>query len=197
MRGDPSALSREDRQRAQFFGSGVVAPPPEPAPPPRRAPPPSAASSAFVSAGSGTLCVLSIDQPHATAILLGLKPTENRCWQITIKPGTKGRWIALHATRRANWGLGRAGSPAAAKFEACTRAYGEGMPRVAELPSSVIIGFFRVRKCVKVAGGWHWVINRVLALESHVELKGQQGLRPLPVNLEIEVPDEVRLQCAA
>jgi hypothetical protein len=130
-----------------------------------------AANNAASRARYGLLSALSVKQPFASALALGLKRVENRSYALKIHPGTKGRWFALHASRTIVTAGARKRPSASAQgaveegeaeaapteveemlaraLDGLTSAWGANMPPTEQLPVGRVIGFFRVYACVR------------------------------------------------
>lgn len=129
------------------------------------------------------LRVLTVRQPHASAIVLGHKDVENRSRRFPLPFDTM---IAIHA--------GKAPSP-------IELAVPIELPD--ELPTGVIIGTVRVVACVwdeariearrlsytltwspwAIPGYWHWLLEGARPLPTPVPCKGRIALVHAPVDV--------------
>lgn len=133
------------------------------------------------------LRALTVRQPHASAIVGGLKDMENRRWPF---PAELGSWIAIHAGMKDD-GSWRDHWPSGAGFL-------HGLPlgtAFGDLPHGEIIGVVRVVDCIDsidtaivgwgtewaIPGYWHWQLRDAQPLRSPIKFRGRQGLMPLPV----------------
>jgi hypothetical protein len=123
------------------------------------------------------LRVLTVRQPHASAIVLGHKDVENRTWQCPVRSV-----IAIHAGK----------SPSEIAL---------AMPLLLPdpLPTGAIIGVVRVADCLPgtstspwaIPGHWHWVLADPRLLKVPVAFTGRQALIHAPADVARAVLDQL------
>lgn len=138
---------------------------------------------------------LTVRQPHASAIVSGLKTVENRSWVFPFEtPAT----IAIHAGLKddPDWRTGRDRWPAKARFSPSPYSM-----FFEDLPHGVVLGVVTVVRCTsplpaqllgpwEIAGHWHWHLRDARPLRSPVVTRGRQGLLTLPA----DVIEQIRFQ---
>jgi len=123
------------------------------------------------------LRVLTVRQPHASAIVLGHKDVENRRQACPVRSV-----IAIHA--------GKLPSPIELPM---------AIELPDELPIGVIIGLVRVVDCLPgtstspwaIPGYWHWVLRDPRLLPSPIACKGHLALVHAPADIARAVLDQL------
>jgi hypothetical protein len=125
--------------------------------------------------------VITIKQPFASAIILGIKTNEYRTWELPI-PVEGGRWLALHVA--ASVGIP---SELVGYSNEIKKSW-PNMPHLSELPRSCILGWMHISSCTQghtekqlPSDMFAWHIDNIYALEVPlIDIKGAQGLWKLP-----------------
>merc|ERR1712192_21798 len=142
---------------------------------------------------------ITVKQPFSSAIVLGFKTVENRSWKLSLPP-SGGRWMAVHAGASQATGV---------EYEPHLRALEAVWPhmKLQRLPTSKILGFFRVCRVVEAnsalgqrlsardaqaKGPYCWLIDRVIKLDSPHAATGQRGLFALPSDLLLPTKPHAR-----
>jgi hypothetical protein len=137
----------------------------------------------------GELRALTVQQPHASAIVHGHKDVENRSRPFPLPDGTV---IAIHA--------GMKDDPAGLRVPV-------ELPD--ELPHGAIIGLVRVANCIRCGrcpgygseehfrsswaapGHWHWILEGAYPLPAPVPCRGQLSLFRPPAHIAAAVLDQL------
>lgn len=136
------------------------------------------------------LYALSVHQPWASCIARGWKLVENRSWR--PPSSVMGRELAIHATRR----------PAEVVDEVeardlLARYHGVALPRSVRYVHGALVAVVRVvavvtpdgKGCPRELRHWHvpgqygWLLADVRRLQRPLEVRGQQGVWPVPGEL--------------
>lgn len=150
---------------------------------------------------------ISIWQPHATLLMLGLKPYETRGW--AIPRSILGTRVAIHAAKAdgdlreiAEYLVGRqAGSERDEGIEAYVRAVSDGgFATLAEMPRGCILGSVVLSDCVPAEaalnhhnfgdfspGRFAWRASEPVLLPTPVPFRGMQGFFDVPSDLLVQV----------
>lgn len=143
---------------------------------------------------------ISIWQPHASLLMLGLKPFETRGWP--VPRSILGTRVAIHAAKAdgdlreiEKYLLGRqAGSEADESIEAYVRAVsGCGFATLADLPRGCILGTVVLSECVPTQaaenhknfgdfspGRFAWRASDPVLLPAPAPFRGMQGFFDVP-----------------
>lgn len=133
--------------------------------------------------------VLSVRQPWATLIVLGIKDVENRARRSHYRGP-----LLIHASGKADkWGM-----------EVILNALREdgdeqGIAFLSQAPTGVIVGRVEMVDCVSehpsdwFDGPFGYVLTRPLYFADPVPLKGKLGIYDLPVELEAAVNEAIRM----
>lgn len=152
----------------------------------------------------GMMPCISIQQPFASAIILGKKRIELRNWGTHYKGP-----IALHAGKKWYGGLqlpGRASDTELAPIKRFVQHYSLP-PRIGDYPTGAIIGIARLVRCATFTeegyerlrdqhcsdcswtpGEYGWLFEEVQALPKPISARGYLGLFPVPVCHCCEMP---------
>lgn len=142
------------------------------------------------------LFALSVHQPWASCIARGWKLVENRSWR--PPPSIVGRDLAIHATRRP--------ADPADEVEArdlLARYHGVPLRRGVRYVHGALVAVVRVvgvcladgAGCPEAARHWHrpgsygWLLGDVRRLPQPLEVRGQQGVWPVPGELVHQIRD--------
>lgn len=139
----------------------------------------------------GSMAGLSLTQPWATLVAMGMKRIETRSWKTNYR-GT----IAIHAAK---------GFPKKAQLFA---SYEHTMGRLpGRIPRGAIIALARIANCIPVeeavldttalertygdytygVGRWAWLLEDVVALDEPLPCRGALGLFSLPESIIAEL----------
>jgi hypothetical protein len=141
---------------------------------------------------------LSVSQPWASLLVLGIKCLETRSWQ-TVHRGP----LLIHASRNFN----RAGRALCVQEPICTALRGVGIDSWRQLPLGAVLGVVELRACVRVEdagpvppeelplgdftpGRWLWQVAQPQRLTAPVPYRGKLGLFEIPNDL-LSLPLEV------
>ena len=155
-------------------------------------------SEAATSPPRCQLKAISIKQPYASGILAGAKCVENRTWgdassrqPLPLPRDGSGLWLVLHSSAE----KAKPDDPLVARL----REAWPGMPAWSDLPTSCLLGCFRVARVVplerlspadpQAVGPWCWVIDEVVPFAAPVpNVRGMLGLWSSPVVRSLELP---------
>lgn len=146
------------------------------------------------------MLTISIWQPHATLVMLGVKPYETRSW--AVYKSLLGQRIGIHAAKamddlkelEAYIGRSASGVDSVASFDAMRAAlHSGGFEKLADLPRGCVIGSAVLQACVRTedladpgyfgdfsSGRFAWRLVDPVPLPEPVPYRGQQGFFTVP-----------------
>lgn len=133
---------------------------------------------------------LTVQQPYASAIIIGPKTGENRTWTPSLKQLAPGDWVAIHAGAALYRGAKRPHFTEGYTKE--TPPLWRECPAFDKLPRGAVIGVARLRAFLThdldpnpwYVGPVVWEFDRRIALPSPMPCKGALGLWALPTDIE-------------